>query len=284
MKLVNGAGRRSMSTASAISASATGTAPVRAHARNNLVVENLALVKSLAQRLVQRLPSQVSVEDLISAGVLGLIEAAGRYQPSLGVPFQAFARRRVQGAMLDALRDLDWAPRSLRRLRRDVDAAVSTVRGRTGGEPEQAAIAAELGLSVDEFERTLEQLRTLEIATALELDAPTGDGMTLIEFCMDPGESALETIERDELRTHLARAVEQLPERERHILTLYYEEEMTLAEIGAAIGVCESRVCQLRGVAVSRLRTLLRTSLGLPEQSRDTRVTIVAEPARRGHS
>ena len=242
-------------------------ASASANARNELVVANVALVKSLAQRLVQRLPSQVSIEDLISAGVLGLIEAAGRYQPSLGVPFQAFARRRVQGAMLDALRDLDWAPRSLRRLRRDVDAAISTVRARTGGEPQEAAIAAELGLSAGDFDRALEQLRALETATARELDAPAGDGMPLIECCIDSGESVLETIEREEVHVHLARALEQLPERERQILALYYEEEMTLSEIGATIGVCESRVCQLRGAAVARLRTLLRTSLGLPERS-----------------
>jgi RNA polymerase sigma factor for flagellar operon FliA len=240
-------------------------ATARVEARDELVIENVALVKSLAQRLAQRLPSQVSIEDLISAGVLGLIEAAGRYQPSLGVPFQAFARRRVHGAMLDALRDLDWAPRSLRRLRRDVDAAIAAVRTRTGREPEEAAIAAELGLSPDEYDRALEQLRTLDLATARELDAPGSDGTPLIEFCVDPGETAFQTIERKELRLHLARAIEQLPERERHILALYYEEEMTLAEIGETIGVCESRVCQLRGVAVSRLRTLLRASLGLPE-------------------
>jgi RNA polymerase sigma factor FliA len=241
------------------------TATARLEARDELVIQNVALVKSLAQRLAQRLPSQVSIEDLISAGVLGLIEAAGRYQPSLGVPFQAFARRRVHGAMLDALRDLDWAPRSLRRLRRDVDAAIAAVRARTGGEPDEPAIAAELGLSQEDYERALEQLRTLELATARELDAPASDGTPLIEFCIDPGETAVQTIERQELRTHLARAVEQLPERERHILALYYEEEMTLAEIGETIGVCESRVCQLRGVAVARLRTLLRASLGLPE-------------------
>jgi RNA polymerase sigma factor for flagellar operon FliA len=240
----------------------------RRDTRDELVIENVALVKSLAQRLAQRLPSQVCIEDLVSAGMLGLIEAAGRYQPSLGVPFQAFARRRVHGAMLDALRDLDWAPRSLRRLRRDVDSAIAAVRAKTGKEPSEAAIAAELNLSVEEYERAADQLRTLELATARELDAPASDGTPLIEFCIDPGESAVQTIERKELRAHLARAVEALPERERHILALYYEEEMTLAEIGEAIGVCESRVCQLRGVAVSRLRTLLRSSLGLAEARR----------------
>ena len=238
----------------------------RLETRDELVMQNVALVKSLAQRLAQRLPSQVQVEDLVSAGVLGLIEAAGRYKSSLGVPFQAFARRRIHGAMLDALRDLDWAPRSLRRLRRDVDSAVASERARLGREPEEREIASALGMTVAQYERALEQLRTLELAAARELDAPTADGTPLLEFCVDPGESAVQTIERQELRSHLAQAIGQLPERERQILALYYEEELTLAEIGEVIGVCESRVCQLRGLAVSRLRTLLRESLGLPER------------------
>ncbi len=238
----------------------------RLESRDELVMQNVALVKSLAQRLAQRLPSQVQVEDLVSAGVLGLIEAAGRYKSSLGVPFQAFARRRIHGAMLDALRDLDWAPRSLRRLRRDVDSAVASERARLGREPDEQEIASALGMTVAQYERALEQLRTLELAAARELDAPTADGTPLLEFCVDPGESAVQTIERQELRAHLAQAIGELPERERQILALYYEEELTLAEIGEVIGVCESRVCQLRGLAVSRLRTLLRESLGLPER------------------
>jgi RNA polymerase sigma factor for flagellar operon FliA len=238
----------------------------RLESRDELVMQNVALVKSLAQRLAQRLPSQVQVEDLVSAGVLGLIEAAGRYKSSLGVPFQAFARRRIHGAMLDALRDLDWAPRSLRRLRRDVDSAVAAERARLGREPEEREIASALGMNVAQYERALEQLRTLELAAARELDAPTADGTPLLEFCVDPGESAVQTIERQELRAHLAKAIGNLPERERQILALYYEEELTLAEIGEVIGVCESRVCQLRGLAVTRLRTLLRESLGLPER------------------
>src|SRR6188508_1121912 len=144
----------------------------RLETRDELVMQNVALVKSLAQRLAQRLPSQVQVEDLVSAGVLGLIEAAGRYKSSLGVPFQAFARRRIHGAMLDALRDLDWAPRSLRRLRRDVDSAVAA-RARLGREPEEQEIASALGMTLAQYERAIEQLRGLELAAARELDAPS---------------------------------------------------------------------------------------------------------------
>jgi RNA polymerase sigma factor for flagellar operon FliA len=237
-------------------------------ARNALVVEHVGLVKTLAQRLAQRLPSQVQVSDLVSVGVLGLIDAAGRYKPSLGVPFDAFARRRVQGAMLDSLRELDWAPRSLRRMRRDVDTAIGTLRKKLEREPEEAEIAAELDMSPAEYQKTLEQLRSLDVAAVRSLDAPAEDGTPRVELCVDPDQGAAHQLERKELRTHLARAIEQLPERERQILALYYEEELTLAEIGAVIGVCESRVSQLRSLAVSRLRTSLRDQLNAPEEKR----------------
>jgi RNA polymerase sigma factor FliA len=232
-------------------------------ARDRLVMEHVGLVKTMAQRLAMRLPSQVEVSDLVSVGVLGLIDAAGRYKATLGVPFDAFARRRVQGAMLDSLRDLDWAPRSLRRMRRDVDGAMANLRRKLGREPEEKEIAAEMGLTMPDYEKAMEQLRTLDIGAIRSLDAPTEDGTSRIELCVDPTEGAATTLERKELRAHLAKAIEQLPERERQILALYFEEELTLAEIGQVIGVGESRVSQLRSLALARLRSLLRESLGL---------------------
>jgi RNA polymerase sigma factor for flagellar operon FliA len=234
-------------------------------ARDRLVMEHVSLVKTLAQRLAQRLPSQVEVSDLVSVGVLGLIDAAARYKPTLGVPFDAFARRRVQGAMLDSLRDLDWAPRSLRRLRRDVDGAIAAARRRLGREPDEAEIAAEMSLSPVEYDKVIGQLRTLEIGAVRSLDSASEDGLTHLDVCIDPGEGASAQLERKELREHLARGIQQLPERERQILSLYFEKELTLAEIGKVIGVGESRVSQLRSLALSRLRTTLRDSLGLAE-------------------
>jgi RNA polymerase sigma factor for flagellar operon FliA len=231
--------------------------------RDRLVMEHVGLVKTMAQRLAMRLPSQVEVSDLVSVGVLGLIDAAGRYKPSLGVPFDAFARRRVQGAMLDSLRDLDWAPRSLRRMRRDVDNAIGNLRRKLNREPEEAEIAAEMGMKLPDYEKAIEQLRTLDIGAIRSLDAPSEDGTSRLELCVDPTEGVVTQLERKELRAHLAKAIEQLPERERQILALYFEEELTLAEIGQVIGVGESRVSQLRSLALSRLRTLLRESLGL---------------------
>ena len=154
--------------------------------RDQLVMQHVPLVKTLAQRLAQRLPSQVEVNDLISVGVIGLIDAASRYKPTLGVPFDAFARRRVQGAMLDSLRDLDWAPRSLRRLRRDVDSAIGSLRRKLGREPEEKEIADEMSLSMADYEKSMEQLRTLDVGTVRSLDAPTEDGSTRLEMLRRP--------------------------------------------------------------------------------------------------
>jgi RNA polymerase sigma factor for flagellar operon FliA len=146
-----------------------------------------------------------------------------------------------------------------------MDAAVASLRHRLGREPREEEIAEAMDLSVPAYEKALEQLRTLEVGSVRQLDAPTPDGTPLIELCIDGSEDAEAQLERKELKLHLARAIEGLPERERQILAMYYQEELTLAEIGDVIGVCESRVSQLRSLAISRLRTLLRTSLGMPE-------------------
>jgi len=224
--------------------------------RDKLVMEHVGLVKAMASRLANRLPSQVEVSELISVGVLGLIDAAGRFKPGLGVPFDAFARRRIQGAMLDSLRDLDWAPRALRKLRRDVDAAMNALRNDLKREPEADEIANALGVSEAEYDKILDQLRSADLATIRQATTD-GDGASILELAIDPGEGPQTRLEREELRVHLAKAIVQLPERERHILALYYEEEMTLAEIGAVIGVGESRVSQLRTQAIARLRSIL---------------------------
>lgn len=235
--------------------------PVDRETRDRLVMAHVSLVKILAQRLSHRLPPEVELNELISVGVLGLVEAANRYQPSLGVPFDAFARRRVHGAMLDALRSMDWVPRSLRRLRRELDSAVSQLRHELGREPKEAEIAAAMKLTPAQFDHAVDELRSMELATMRPLDAPGPNGESLLDVALDPGEGPVAQLERKELRAALARAIQDLPERERQILALSYEEELTLAEIGEVLGVSESRVCQLRSLALSRLRTALRDSV-----------------------
>ncbi|MDO8834254.1 MAG: FliA/WhiG family RNA polymerase sigma factor [Vicinamibacterales bacterium] len=235
--------------------------------RDRLVVAHVGLVKALAQRLARRLPSQVEVADLVSIGVLGLVEAAGRYKPATGVPFDAFARRRVQGAMLDALRDLDWAPRSLRKLRRHVDGTLAQLRSQLGREPSEPELAQALDMTESQYAASMEQLRSLEVAMVRPLDDTGSDRQSLLEICIDPDVGPEVRLERRELRGLLASAIKQLPERERQVLALYYEEEMTMAEIGEVLGVCESRVSQLRSLAISRLRTSLRETVSLAKAS-----------------
>ena len=233
-------------------------------ARDQLVLAHVGLVKALAHRLRRRLPAQVEVSELVSVGVLGLIEAATRYQPSLGVPFDAFARQRIHGAMLDALRSLDTVPRSVRRLQRQAEDAIGSLRHRLGREPEVAEIAAELGVTVDQYEHMLHEMRLLELAV-VRRSATREDGVSLVDLAIDPEAGPYVQLERRELRRRLAAALAQLPERERQILSLSYEHDLTLAEIGQVIGVSESRVSQLRTQAIARLRSILRVWLASGE-------------------
>ena len=168
--------------------------------------------------------------------------------------------------MLDALRDLDWAPRSLRKMRRELDVALSRLRHELRREPTEEEIARSLNITPAAYGRSLEQLRTLELGAVRPLDDGSGEG-GLLDLCFDPDEGPEVRLQRAELRAHLARAIEKLPPRERHILALYYQQEMTLAEIGEVIGVGESRVSQLRSLAISRLRTSLREMLGIAERA-----------------
>jgi RNA polymerase sigma factor for flagellar operon FliA len=225
--------------------------------RDALVMGHVDLVRSMASRLGRRLPSQVEVSELVSVGVLGLIEAANRYQPGLGVPFDAFARRRIHGAMLDALRGLDWVPRSLRRLQRELDEALSRLRHTLGREPEPSEIAAALGLSVAEYEAKLDDLRLADLAAVQPATAGVDEGADLLDVAIDE-DGPYGQLERRELRARLVAALKRLPDRERRILALSYQQELTLAEIGAVIGVGESRVSQLRTQAIARLRSLMR--------------------------
>jgi RNA polymerase sigma factor for flagellar operon FliA len=227
--------------------------------RDCLVMDHVGLVKSLASRLAHRLPAQVEMSELISVGVIGLIDAAGRYKPSLGVPFDAFARRRVEGAMLDSLRSLDWAPRSLRKKRRSVDSAIGQLRHELAREPAAGEVAAALHVSENDYDKMLDQIRIAELATIRQASLLEGRG--LLDVVIDPSEGPYAQFERLELREQLAKAIVQLSERERQILALSFEEELTLAEIGEVIGVGESRVSQLRTQAIARLRSMLHDPL-----------------------
>jgi RNA polymerase sigma factor for flagellar operon FliA len=168
--------------------------------------------------------------------------------------------------MLDALRDLDWAPRSLRKMRREMDQALARLSHDLHREPTEDEIASALNLTPAAYGRALEQLRSLELGAVRPIDDGNGEDGLLV-LCFDPDEGPELRLQRAELREHLVRAIQQLPARERRILSMYYQQEMTLAQIGQVIGVGESRVSQLRSLAISRLRTWLRETLRLQERA-----------------
>jgi RNA polymerase sigma factor for flagellar operon FliA len=234
--------------------------PVDRERRDRLVLDHLSLVKVLASRLSRRLPSHVDGTELVGVGVMGLMDAAGRYQPSTGVPFDAFARQRIHGAMLDALRRLDRAPRAVRRQQRELEKCLARLRQELHREPEAEEIAQAMTLSTEEYDHLLDQLQSAEVATLTRAGGPDGE-RSLIDMALDSSEGPHAQLERREVHLRLVRALEALPERERQIIALYYDDELTLAEIGKVFDVGASRVSQLRTQAIARLRSLMAGAL-----------------------
>jgi RNA polymerase sigma factor for flagellar operon FliA len=222
--------------------------------RDALIEGHLPQVKFMALRLAAKLPPWVELNDLIGAGVLGLLDAVDKYDSTKGVMFKTYAEMRVRGAILDSLRDLDWAPRSMRRRAREVEAAYSQVE-RTRGRSTEEEVAAVLKLSLAEFQRLLQDLRGLTI-TGLD-DAEDDNTVLAHQLPADAAPTPLAMYENAETREHLSGAIDRLSERERQVVALYYVEELTMKEIGAVLGVTESRVSQVHTQAVFRLRTAL---------------------------
>ena len=246
------------------------TAPATPEAiaqRDQLVLEHLSLVRMLAHRLARRLPSHVDGSELVGVGVMGLVDAAGRYEASTGVPFDAFARQRIHGAMLDALRRIDRAPRAVRRQQRTLEAMLSQLRHTLGREPEGEEIAQAMGITLDDYHHLLDELRAAELPTLTRTQEDGGEGGSLIDLALDAAEGPHARLERRELHARLVRALGALPERERQILSLYYDDELTLAEIGEVFDLGASRVSQLRAQAIARLRSLLAAELPAADAS-----------------
>jgi RNA polymerase sigma factor for flagellar operon FliA len=226
------------------------------------VLAHADLVRSIAYRVGQRLPAHVDRGDLVGVGMIGLLEAATRYRPSTGVPFEAFARRRVHGAIMDSLRDLDWVPRSVRSLQRRANTAAATLRQQLGREPSRDEVADSIGTSAAVAGVT----RMLHTPA---LTDPLQDDLSSLEQWPDSAESAEAALLRNEIATHVRREVARLPLREQQILDSYYRSDLRMAEIGQAIGVCESRVSQLRSAALARLRVILASALGIESGQAD---------------
>jgi len=225
--------------------------------RDRLLLEHLPTVRYLARRIHERLPQHVELDDLISAGVVGLIDAFSKFDHTKKVQFKSYAQFRIRGAILDSLRTLDWSPRELRRKGRAVEEAIRAVTQRLGRAPSEPEIAAEMELTLNEFQQLLGDLKGLEIGSLhMERTEDSGD-QELAYIPGAPDEDPLFRCLKGELKQRLTDAIDELPERERLVLTLYYYEELTMKEIGLTLGVVESRVSQIHSAAVLRLRVAL---------------------------
>ena len=226
--------------------------------QERVLLDHLPIVRYLARRIHERLPQHVDIEDLVSAGVVGLMDAFAKFDPEKKVQFRSYAQFRIRGAILDSLRTLDWSPRELRRKGRAVEEAIRVVTARLGRPPGEGEVAQEMGLALDEYQRLLGELKGLEIGSLhIERNEDSGEE----ELAYVPGrrdEDPLFCCLRGELEERLGDAIAHLPERERLVMTLYYYEEMTMREIGLALGVVESRVSQVHASAVVHLRAALR--------------------------
>lgn len=252
---VQPAGRRSARTSGYPPSGGPGSMTLE---QERVLLEHLPVVRFLARRIHERLPQHVDIEDLVSAGVVGLLDAFAKFDPGKNVQFRSYAQFRIRGAILDSLRTLDWSPRELRRKGRAVEEAIRALTARLGRAPGEAEVAAEMGLGLDEYQQLLGELKGLEIGTLnIEHNDDSGDE----ELAYVPGrpdDDPLFRCLRGEMEERLSGAIANLPDRERLVMTLYYFEEMTMREIGLALGVVESRVSQVHASAVIHLRAALR--------------------------
>jgi RNA polymerase sigma factor for flagellar operon FliA len=247
--------------------------------RDRLLMEHLPTVRYLARRIHERLPQYVELDDLVSAGVVGLLDAFNKFDHHKKVQFKSYAQFRIRGAILDSLRILDWSPRELRRKGRAVQEAMQSLTQRLGRPPEEHEVAAEMELGLHEYQQLLGELKGLEIGS-LQMERSEDSGEEEIAYLAgSPDESPLFRCMQGEMKQRMVDAIEYLPEKERMVMTLYYYEELTMKEIGLALGVVESRISQIHSSAVLRLRASLASFATIPPLRRKLR-SVRGLPAR----
>ena len=223
--------------------------------RDQLAKHYAPLVKRIAYHLMAKLPASVQVDDIIQNGMLGLLDAMSRYEEGLGAQFETYAVQRIRGAMLDGLRENDWLPRSLRRDMRRIESAIHTLEQQKGRQPTEGELAESLGMPLGEYQKMLQEARGYQLVYFE--DFTDGDDDDYLDR-HSVGTEDLDPLERlldKNMRDVLVKAIGDLPEREKTVMGLYYEEDLNLREIGEILGVSESRVCQLHSQAIARLRS-----------------------------
>jgi len=229
--------------------------------REEVIIQYSPMIKYVANRIAMRLPPHIEVDDLISVGVLGLMDAITKYDSSRGAKFKTYAELRVRGAILDELRSMDWVPRSIRQKASKVDKVVQRLQAKLRREPEDEEVAKEMGLSLDQFHETLNETKSIPIFSLEDLGIAkeSGDQQSLLDCLAGKADADPQTqVRLVELKEIIAKAIDALPEKERLMVSLYYYEELTMKEIGAVLDITESRVSQIHSKAVYRLRTKLK--------------------------
>ena len=237
--------------------------------RQRLLNENLPEVRYIARRIHDRLPAHVSFDDMVHAGILGLIDAVDKFDAKRNVQLKSYARFRIRGAILDSLRQMDWSPRALRRQARKIEEAQQELGTKLGRGATEVELAGHLGMPLLEFQQLLGDLRGLDIGSLQAGVMEEGDDTGYQSLTTRKEEDPFEMAHRSEIRAMLAEAIEELDEKERHVLGLYYLEELTMKEVGAILGVGESRVSQIHTAAILRLRSRLRERIQAPKEPKN---------------
>ena len=231
--------------------------------REALIRQHVPLVRRLAHHMIAKLPPNIELDDLIQAGMIGLTEALSRFEAAQGVQFETFATQRIRGAMLDELREGDWMSRSSRKSQKDIEKAVQRVEQKLGRSPLESEIAAEMDLSLPDYQNLLGKVRGTQLVYLEDLTRSSEDGeesfLERHDVPDNDGADPMELLRDQRMRTALAKAIEALPEREQYIMGMYYQHDMNLKEIAAVLGVTESRVCQLHSQSIARLRAKMRS-------------------------
>ena len=232
---------------------------VAPNVREQRILDHLPQVKLIASRMHDKLPESVMLDDLISAGVLGLIDAVDHFDESLNVKLKTYAEHKIRGAILDSLRSLDWAPRNKRRKSKQIEAAIQAQEKVLHRSPTEEEIAAHLDLTLEEYRRWLVEIRGINLAPMEQGSTGDGESSDVLRFVSDDADDwPSAQFERAELRRLVTATIERLPDVERTIVTLYYRREFTLREIAKIVSLHETRVSQLKSQAVMRMRTALR--------------------------
>ncbi len=237
----------------------SGTEAARISRRDRVVLEHLPLVKAIAVRVHENLPVHVDLDDLVHAGILGLFDAATRYNPDKQVAFSSYAKHRIKGAILDSLRQLDWASRDLRRRHKQVEAATRDLAATLHRTPTEAEVAAKMGVEVDRWRQMMIDLRSVGLVSA-STRGNDGEDLPAPDFPSNPDTQPDRMCAHEQLREVLDSAMHTLPERYQKVVVLYYTNEMTMKEIGGLLGINESRVSQIHKAALEKMATVLQSA------------------------